>query len=99
MRKQIPRKHLGSREIKEREDLFTSYARAQYEFEKIVGFEKAIEMTLEVKRDIVGYGLLSDADTSSIKTTIKRLRSLYAHVLKQHSNFRERSIDESNNSN
>ena len=99
MKKQTPKKHLGSREIKEREDLFTSYARAQYEFEKIVGFEKAIEMTLEVKRNTVGYGLLSDADTSSIKTTIKRLRSLYAHVLKQHSNFRERSIDEGDSSN
>ena len=99
MKKQTPKKHLGSKEIEEREDLFTRYARAQYEFEKIVGFKKAIEMTLEVKRNTVGYGLLSDADTSSIKTTIKRLRSLYAHVVKQHNNFRERSIDEGNSSN
>ena len=88
-------KHHGSK-INE---LLEKYAIAQVEFEKIVGFKKAIEMTLEVKRNTVGYGLLSDADTSSIKTTIKRLRSLYAHVVKQHNNFRERSIDEGDSSN
>ena len=88
-------KHHGSK-INE---LLEKYAIAQVEFEKIVGFDKAIQMTIEVKRNIVGYELLSNCSERLLNNLLKELRSLYAHVVKKHNNFPERSIDDTSNSN
>jgi len=80
-------------------ELLKRYAIAQVEFEKIVGFEKAIEMTIKVKQKVVGYKLLSDCSEPQLKNVLRKLRSLYAHVVKKHNNFPERSNDGTSNSN
>jgi hypothetical protein len=80
-------------------ELLERYAIAQVEFEKIVGFEKAIEMTVQIKRSIVGDKLLSSCSEPRLKNVLNKLRSLYAHVVKKHNNFPERSIDDTSNSN
>jgi len=80
-------------------ELLERYAIAQVEFEKIVGFEKAIDMTVQIKRSIVGDKLLSSCSEPQLKNVLNKLRGLYAHVVKKHNNFPERSIDDTSNSN
>jgi len=74
---------IGSREIKEKNRLISSYAIAQYEFEKIIGFEEAIRITTETKIAVIGHGYLSDATNSALVELLAKLRYLYAHVVKK----------------
>ena len=74
---------IGSREIEEKNRLISSYAKAQYEFEKIIGFEEAIKITTETKYTIIGHGYLSDAPNSALVELLAKLRYLYAHVVKK----------------
>ena len=46
-------KQNGSKEIEEKYKLISKYAIAQYEFEKIIGFERAIKLTVDTKRKII----------------------------------------------
>ena len=77
-------RQIGSKEIEEKYKLISKYAIAQYEFEKIIGFEKAISLTATQKRKIIGYKCLSDAKNSVLIKLIARLRYLYAQVVKKH---------------
>tara|TARA_R110000824_G_scaffold71882_2_gene183845 strand:+ start:1422 stop:1703 length:282 start_codon:yes stop_codon:yes gene_type:complete len=88
-------RHRGSKT----NQLLEKYSIAQVEFEKIVGFEKAIEMTIQIKIKVVGYELLSNCSELQLNNLLKKLRSLYAHVVKNSNNFPERSIDDTSNSN
>ena len=88
-------KYLGSKI----DELIKRYAIAQVEFEKIVGFKKAIDMTVQIKRSIVGNELLSNCSEPQLKNVLKQLRSSYAHVVKQHNNFPERGNDDTSDSN
>ena len=73
----------GSKEIEEKYKLISKYALAQYEFEKIIGFKKAILLTVEEKKKIIGHKYLSDAENSAIVKLLAKLRYLYAHVVKK----------------
>ena len=81
------------------DELLKRYAIAQVEFEKIVGFKKAIQITTYIKRKIVGNELLSNCSEPQLKNVLKQLRSSYAHVVKQHNNFPERGKDDTSDSN
>ena len=72
------------KEIEEKNKLISSYAKAQYEFEKIVGLEEAIKITTETKKRVLGHGYLSDASNSALVKLLAKLRYLYAHVVKKH---------------
>jgi len=80
-------------------ELLKRYAIAQIEFEKIVGFKKAIQITTQIKRNVVGNEFLSNCSEPQLKNVLKQLRNSYAHVVKQHNNFPERSKDDTSNSN
>ena len=67
---------IGSREIEEKNKLISSYAKAQYEFEKIVGFEEATKITTETKKRVLGHGYLSDASNSALVDLLAKLRYL-----------------------
>ena len=77
----------GSKEIEEKYKLISRYALAQYEFEKIIGFEKAISLTVQEKRKIIGYKRLSNATNSALVKLLARLRRLYAHVVQENKQF------------
>jgi hypothetical protein len=74
---------IGLKEIEEKNKLISSYAKAQYEFEKIVGLEEAIKITTETKKRVLGHGYLSDASNSALVELLAKLRYLYAHVVKK----------------
>ena len=81
------RKQNGSKEIEEKYKLISRYALAQYEFEKIVGFEEAIRITLKEKRKVIGYECLSNAEKSKLTKLLARLRHLYAQVVLKNKQF------------
>ena len=70
------------KEIKTKYNLISKFALAQYEFEKILGFKKAIKLTLEEKQKVCGYKCLSKYSNSKIKCLLKNLRHLYIHLNK-----------------
>ena len=80
-------KQNGSKEIEEKYKLISKYAIAQYEFEKIIGFERAIKLTVDTKRKIIGHGYLSDASKSKLLNLLAKLRYLYAQVVKNNERF------------
>lgn len=80
-------RQIGSKEIEEKYKLISKYAIAQYEFEKIIGFEKAISLTATQKRKIIGYKCLSDAKNSVLIKLIAKLRYLYAQVVLKNKQF------------
>ena len=75
-------KYLGSKI----DELLKRYAIAQVEFEKIVGFKKAIEITVQIKRSVVGNELLSNCSEPQLKNVLKQLRSSYQRLLKERNN-------------
>ena len=80
-------RQIGSKEIEKKYKLISRYALAQYEFEKIIGFEKAISLTVREKRKIIGYKCLSNATNSALVKLLARLRHLYAHVVQENKQF------------
>ena len=77
----------GSKEIEEKYKLISKYAIAQYEFEKIIGFKRAIRLTVDTKKQIIGHGYLSDAPKSKLLNLLAKLRYLYAQVVKNNQQF------------
>ena len=75
-------KYLGSKI----DELSKRYAIAQVEFEKIIGFKKAIEITIQIKRSVVGKELLSNCSEPQLKNVLKQLRSSYQKLLKERNN-------------
>jgi len=58
--------------------LLQRYSIAQIEFEKILGFKKAILITTQIKRDVVGNELLGNCSIPQLENVLKKLRSSYS---------------------
>jgi len=73
-------KQNGSKEIERKYKLISKYAIAQYEFEKIIGFKKAIRLTVQEKSKINGDKCLSEFTNSKLENLLFKLRYLYSKL-------------------